>query len=81
MIIAATAILRTLGQVGLTLLMALLSGKTVKRLLLKPMEALAKRTRTREDDQVVESIAEDWGVPEAIQPNIEEKAPNDAPTT
>lgn len=55
-------ILRTLGQVGLSLLLSLLNGKAVKRLIAIGLEKWAKWTGNTMDDRVVREIEKDWGL-------------------
>lgn len=52
-------------------LLALLTGKTLRRLLLLPLKLLAKKTDTEEDDELVNEAARDLGLdPDAgVPPN------------
>lgn len=50
---------------------ALLTGKTLRRLLLLPFELLAKKTANKTDDKLVEEARKDLGVPDAT--HIEEE--------
>ena len=43
-------------------LLALLTGKTIRRLLLLPLKLLAAKTTTKEDDLIVEEAARDLGL-------------------
>jgi hypothetical protein len=53
--------------------LALLTGKTLRRLLLLPFKLIAAKTTTKEDDVLVEEAAKDLGLPvNAAQP-VEEK--------
>lgn len=58
----AVSIGKTVGQVLISLLMSLLTGRAFKRLLLIPLEKWTKRTKTKKDDQVVEEAKKDWGM-------------------
>ena len=50
-------------------LLALLTGKTLRRLLLLPFKLLSQKTKTKEDDLLVEEAAKDLGLPaDAAQP-------------
>ena len=46
------------------IILALLTGKTFRRLVLLPFKLLASKTRTEEDDLLVEEAARDLGLPE-----------------
>lgn len=49
---------------------ALLTGKTLRRLLLLPFELLSKKTANKTDDKLVEEARKDLGIPDAT--HIEE---------
>jgi hypothetical protein len=54
-------------------LLALLTGKTIRRLLLLPLKLLAAKTKTHEDDLIVEEAARDLGLaPDSARP-VDEK--------
>lgn len=56
-------------------LLALLTGKTIRRLLLLPLKLLAARTKTHEDNLIVEEAARDLGLePDAARPEGEQDA-------
>lgn len=55
-------LLRTLGTVLGSLAMQLLTGKALKQLLIWPLEKWTKKTKTVEDDKVIEKAKEDWGL-------------------
>jgi len=56
-------------------LLALLTGKTIRRLLLLPLKLLAARTKTHEDDLIVKEAARDLGLePDAARPEGEQDA-------
>ena len=56
--------------------LALLTGKTLRRLLLLPFKLIAAKTSTKEDDVLVEEAAKDLGLPSDASHPIGEK-PND----
>lgn len=56
-------ILRTIGTVLGSMLMSLLTGKTLKDLLIRPIEWIRTRVRTKEADKIVADIRQDWGLP------------------
>lgn len=57
-----------LAGIGSTVL-ALLTGRTLRRLILLPLKLIASRTNTKEDDLLVEEAARDLGLPaDAAQP-------------
>lgn len=53
---------KTVGVALGSLLMALLTGKTIKALLWKPLHSLAEKTENTTDDIVVENVRKDWGL-------------------
>lgn len=56
-------------------LLALLTGKTIRRLLLLPLKLLAAHTKTHEDDLIVKEAARDLGLaPDAARPEGEQDA-------
>ena len=59
-----TIILMGLGSAVL----AILTGKTFRRLLLLPFKLLSKKTKTKEDDLLVQEAARDLGLPEDAGP-------------
>ena len=57
--------IKTVLMVGLAgVVTALLTGKTLRRLLLLPFELLAKKTANKTDDKLVEEARKDLGVPD-----------------
>ena len=54
-------------------LLALLTGKTVRRLLLLPFKLVANKTSTKEDDLIVEEAAKDLGLPTDAAHPIDKK--------
>jgi hypothetical protein len=54
-------------------LLALLTGKTVRRLLLLPFKLVASKTSTKEDDLIVEEAAKDLGLPTDAAHPIDKK--------
>lgn len=56
-----TALMLSLGGV----VTALLTGKTLRRLLLLPFELISKKTETKIDDKLVEEARKDLGVTDA----------------
>lgn len=48
--------------------LAILTGKTFRRLLLLPFKLLSKKTRTKEDDLLVQEAARDLGLSEDAGP-------------
>lgn len=52
-----------IGGAGSTLL-ALLTGKTLRRLLLLPLKLISAKTKTKEDDLLIQEVARDLGLPE-----------------
>jgi hypothetical protein len=54
-------------------LLALLTGKTFRRLLLLPFKKLAEKTKTDEDDLLIKEAARDLGLPEDAGPEKEDK--------
>ena len=58
-------------------LLALLTGKTIRRLLLLPLKLLAAKTKTHEDDLIVEEAARDLGLsPDSARPADEKDNKN-----
>lgn len=56
---------KTLAISGLAgVVTALLTGKTLRRLLLLPFEFISHKTQTRVDDKLVEEARKDLGVPD-----------------
>jgi hypothetical protein len=47
---------------GLALVVALLTGRLLKKLILIPFEWWAKRTETLVDDEIVATVKSDWNV-------------------
>lgn len=45
-------------------LLALLTGKTLRRLLLLPFKLIAAKTSTKEDDLIIQEAAKDLGLPD-----------------
>lgn len=69
-------ILKTIGASLGSLLVALLTGKTFKDLLLRPIRWISSKTATPEDDKIVKDIETDWGVETPVPPEKDgEKAP------
>ncbi len=67
--------IKTAAMVALAgAVMALLTGKTVRRLLLLPFEWIASRTSSKTDDKLVDEARHDLGVPDATLDN-EKKEP------
>lgn len=52
---------------------ALLTGKTLRRLLLLPFELISRKTETKVDDKLVEEARKDLGVPDPTAHPEEEK--------
>lgn len=61
MSIAAT-LLATLGKIGLSMLMSLLTEGVLKKAIVVALEHLSKRTATDEDDKLVQIIKDAWKV-------------------
>lgn len=58
--------IKTLGMVALAgVATALLTGKTVRRLLLLPFEWVASKTGSKIDDKLVDEARKDLGVPDS----------------
>ena len=73
-IAALITVLKTVGASIGSLLLALLTGKTFKELLVRPIAWISRKTETRVDDKLVEDIREDWGLPPeapTVEPNKE----------
>lgn len=51
----------------------LLAGKTLRRLLLLPFKLLAEKTKTKEDDLLVEEAARDLDLPPDAAPPVDLK--------
>ena len=61
--------LYTLICMGLgSAVLAILTGKTFRRLLLLPLKLISKKTNTVEDDLLVQEAARDLGLPEDAGP-------------
>lgn len=56
------AVARSVGQVLLGMATTLLTGRAFKKLLVWPLEALAKKTRTKKDDEIVADAKKDLDV-------------------
>ena len=54
-------------------LLAILTGKTIRRLLLLPFKLISEKTKTKEDDLIVEEAARDLGLPADAADPVEEK--------
>lgn len=50
-------------------LVALLTGRTLRRLLLLPFKLLSEHTKTQEDDLIVQEAARDLGLPPDAAPD------------
>lgn len=59
-ILIAGQIGKTIGQVLLSLLVALLNGKALKRAFYLLLQKLSKKTKTDADDKIVEEVRKDW---------------------
>jgi hypothetical protein len=57
-------LLKTLGTVLGSLAMQLLTGKALKQLILIPIEKWTKKSKSVEDDKVVDKIKQDWDIKE-----------------
>jgi hypothetical protein len=51
----------------------LLSGKFLKRLILLPFKLIASKTKTKEDDKLVEEAAHDLGLDESAAKPLDSK--------
>lgn len=55
--------LRNILLMGLgSAVLAILTGKTLRRLLLLPFKLISKKTKTKEDDLLVQEAARDLGI-------------------
>lgn len=54
---------RSVGSALLSVLVSFFSGKAFKRLIYIPLSRLVKKTKSLDDDKVVESLREDWDLP------------------
>lgn len=53
--------------------LAILTGKTLRRLLLLPFKIISQKTKTKEDDLLVQEAARDLGLPEDAANKQEDK--------
>lgn len=59
--------LRNILLMGLgSAVLAILTGKTLRRLLLLPFKLISKKTKTKEDDLLVQEAARDLGISDTI---------------
>jgi hypothetical protein len=57
--------LRNILLMGLgSAVLAILTGKTLRRLLLLPFKLISRKTKTKEDDLIVQEAARDLGISE-----------------
>lgn len=54
--------------------LAILTGKTFRRFLLLPFKLISKKTRTKEDDLLVQEAARDLGLSEDAAPEVSKNA-------
>lgn len=67
--------LYTLIGMGLgSAVLAILTGKTLRRLLLLPFKLISRKTKTKEDDLLVQEAARDLGLPEDAAPEVNKNA-------
>jgi hypothetical protein len=64
LILAMPFILKTLGQVLMSIVATLLTGKTFKSIVLWPFQWIASRTKNKKDDELVHRAEEDLGLQE-----------------
>lgn len=50
--------------------LAILTGKTFRRFLLLPFKLISRKTKTKEDDLLVQEAARDLGLPEDAAPEV-----------
>lgn len=63
--------LYTLIGMGLgSAVLAILTGKTLRRLLLLPFKLISTKTKTKEDDLLVQEAARDLGLSEDAAPEV-----------
>jgi hypothetical protein len=62
----STVILMGLGSAAL----AILTGKTLRRLLLLPFKLISEKTETKEDDLLVQEAARDLGLSDDAGPEV-----------
>ena len=54
--------------------LAILTGKTFRRFLLLPFKLISLKTKTKEDDLLVQEAARDLGLPEDAAPEVKSNA-------
>jgi hypothetical protein len=67
--------LHTIIGMGLgSMVLAILTGKTLRRLLLLPFKLISRKTKTIEDDLLVREAARDLGLHDDAAPEVKEDA-------
>lgn len=65
----------------LSILMSLLTGKTFKDLLIRPLEWIKVKTGSKQVDTIVQDVRKDWGLPPDPEPTATHPSPTDEPTS